>query len=250
MLRRELDLRMGCSEVYKANKDRDEIILKYIPLVKQVVSRIDGKNSGYEFDDLVNVGIIGLMDALEKYDSSKKVPFEAYARIRINGTIIDELRKAGPVSRTKMDKLNNYYRAKNKLESELMRGVSDQEVIELMGISLNELNEIYETIHYLSGVSLESVVFNDTGSGIELKDMIEDIDAVAPEDKFLDGELKDILKDNIEKLNEREQILLNLYYVEELNMKEIAYVLDISIPRVSQIHGEVLNKLRSLMVEV
>lgn len=229
------------------NKTKEELIISYLPLVKQVVSRIDGKNSGYEFEDLVNIGVIGLMDAIDKFDHSKKVPFEAYARIRINGSVMDELRRSGPVSRNRMDKLNRYYDAKNKLENSLLRLPTDRELCEELDITEDDLSSIYETLHYLSSTSLETIVFSDQGDGTELKDMLEDRTVIKPEESYLDGEMKEVLAACINKLDDRYRTLLNLYYVEELNMKEIAYILDISIPRVSQLHGKALDQLREMM---
>lgn len=229
------------------SKNKEELIMSYIPLVKQVVSRIDGKNSGYEFEDLVNIGVIGLMDAIDKFDHSKKVPFEAYARIRINGAVMDELRKSGPISRNRMDKLNRYYESKNRLESSLLRPPNDRELCEDLGITEEDLAEIYETLHYLSNTSLEAIVFSNEGEGLELKDMLEDRTVDRPEESFLKLEEKDILVQAIDRLDDRYKTLLNLYYVEELSMKEIGYILDISIPRVSQLHGKALEQLREIM---
>lgn len=234
--------------LYEKNK-KEDLIISYLPLVKQVVSRIDGKNSGYEFDDLVNIGVIGLMDALKKFDETKNVPFEAYARIRINGAVIDELRRSGPVSRNRMEKLNKYYKMKNKLENKLMRSPTEKEIQEALEITNAELSAIYETLHYLSNTSLETIIFTSEGDGTELKDMLEDRKAVKPEDVYMDEEMKRILVDSIGELNERLKIILNLYYVEELSMKEIAYIMEISIPRVSQLHGRALDELRELITD-
>lgn len=227
--------------------DKENLILEYIPLVKSVVAKIDGGNSGYEFEDLVNIGIIGLMDAIEKYDITRNVPFEAYARIRIRGSVIDELRKAGPVSRNRMEKLNEYYDAKKRLEHRLMRTPSEIEICNELGLSDNELSTIHETVHYLSGVSLESLIFSSEGNDTELKDMIEDDTVDLPEDQFSEKELSKALTNCISKLDKREQTLLSLYYLEEMTMKEIGYILDISVPRVSQIHGEIILKLKDLL---
>lgn len=225
----------------------EELIKDYLPLVNSVVNKIDNKNTNFDRDDLVSIGVIGLMDALEKFDGSKNVPFEAYARIRIRGTIIDELRKAGPVSRSRMEKLNAYYQKKSNLEHTLMRTPTEKEICSELDIDKEDLSSIHETVQHLSGVSLESLIYSDEGENVELLDMIEDEDALLPEKYFSDLELKDILTSSIDKLEEREKILLDLYYVQELTMKEIAYVLDISIPRVSQIHGKVLEKLKYYM---
>lgn len=227
--------------------NQDDLIIKYLPLVKNVVGRIESKNHNFELDDLISIGVIGLMDALKRYDHRKKVPFEAYATFRIRGAVIDELRKSGPVSRDRMDKLNQYYMVKEELGNKLMHTPSELEICEELGIDEKQLYKLHETVHYLSGVSLESTIFSGDGQYTELIDMLEDGEGISPEEYILKDERKAILIKAIDNLSERERALLNLYYVEELSMKEIGYVLDISIPRVSQIHGKILLKLRELM---
>lgn len=227
--------------------DQDNLIIKHLPLVKKVVSRIDSKNSIYDLEDLVSIGVIGLMDAIKRYDYRKKVPFEAYASLRIRGAVIDELRKAGPVSRNRIDKLNQYYMAKEKLENQLMRTPSELEICKDMDIDSKELSNIHETVHCLANVSLESIIFSKDGNDTKLMDLIQDEASISPEEYYTNGEKKRILIEAIGKLEDREKTILNLYYVEELSMKEIAYILDISIPRVSQIHGKTLLKLRDLL---
>lgn len=227
--------------------DKESLIIKYLPLVKSIVARMDSSNSGLDQDDLVSIGVIGLMDAIEKYDKDKNVPFEAYARIRIRGSIIDELRRQGPVSRNRMEKLNAYYKAKSDLENELLRSPTEKEICKKLEISLQDLSNIHETVHYLSGVSLETLIFSQEGSDTELIDMIPDEHSQNPTDKLEEEELRNILMKSIERLDEREKILLDLYYVEELTMKEIGYILDVSVPRVSQMHGQIVLKLRSLL---
>lgn len=227
--------------------DQDNLVIKYLPLVKKVVSRIDSKNSTYDLEDLVSIGVIGLMDAIKRYDYKKKVPFEAYASLRIRGAVIDELRKAGPVSRSRIDKLNQYYIAKEKLENQLMRTPSESEICKELSIDNKDLSNIHETVHYLANISLESIVFSKEGNDTELIDLIQDEDSVSPEEHYTNKEKKEMLIKAINSLDDREKTILNLYYVEELSMKEIAYILDISIPRVSQIHGKILIKLRDFL---
>ncbi|TFZ39938.1 FliA/WhiG family RNA polymerase sigma factor [Soehngenia longivitae] len=231
------------SQTYLNNKD--DLIIKYIPLVNKIVSRIEINDNALDYEDLVSVGIIGLMDAIDKFDNTKNVPFEAYATIRIRGAIIDELRKSGKVSRDRIYKLNEYYAAKEKLEKELNRTPEEQEIIKELNLETKELSKIYETLHYLSNVSLESVIYTKSGEEFNFIDTLKDDKEKSPEEKYIDKERKKELKKAIEKLNEREQQILSLYYVEELTLKEIAYVLDISIARVSQIHGKILLKLNS-----
>lgn len=222
----------------------EDMIIKYLPLVEKIASRIDINQTGIDKDDLVSIGVLGLMDAIKKYDKSKKVPFEAYATLRVRGSIIDELRKSGPVSREKISKLNEYYEAKENLEKELLRSPSEREICKALDIDQRDLSKLHETVHYLSNISLESTIFTGEDSEIFLKDTLRDKDDNNPEKIALKREMQNILENSLEQLNERERILLNLYYVEELSLTEIAYILEISIPRVSQIHGKTLLKLR------
>lgn len=230
-----------------ATDERDNLIIKYLPLVKRIAGRIETKSSQYDQNDLISVGVIGLMDSLDKYDYKKGVPFEVYASMRIKGTIIDELRKSGKVSRGNMAKVNKFYKVKENLENELMRMPEDAEICKELGIDKKELNELYDVLHYLSHISLDSVILSNDGNDVLLIDMIKDKETVSTEEKYEKDELNKVLKDAINMLGEREKVILNLYYVEELTLTEIAYILDISIPRVSQIHGKILIKLRRLI---
>lgn len=230
-----------------AYSDKDDLIIKYLPLVKKVVGKIEWKDNLFDQDDLVSIGIIGLMDAINKYDYKKNVPFEAYATLRIRGTVIDELRKSGRVSRDKIDKLNQYYKAKDKLEKENLRTPGEHEICEELGIDEKQLSKIHETVHYLSNYSLDTVLFTNEFDEYSLKELIEDESAISPLNNLLENERRDYLIKAIDSLKERERTIMNLYYVEELSLKEIAYILDVSIPRVSQIHGKILIKLKAIM---
>lgn len=227
--------------------EKDNLIIKYLPLVKKVVGKIEAKDSLMDQDDLISMGIIGLMDAIEKFDHKKNVPFEAYATLRIRGAVIDELRKTGRVSRDKIYKLNQYYLAKEKLEKENLRSPDEQEICIELGIDDKQLSKIHETVHYLSNYSLDSALFTNESDEYSLMELIEDESTILPLDKMVEDERREHLIKAIDSLQDRERTIMNLYYVEELTLKEIAYILNISIPRVSQIHGKVLLKLRALM---
>lgn len=229
-----------------AESDND-MVIKHIPLVKRIVGRIETGDGDLDKDDLFSIGVIGLLDAVKKFDPSKAVPFEAYATLRIKGNIIDEMRKTGRVSRDRIAKLNEYYGAKEKLEQELKRSPDEHQICDALGISEKELYKLHETVHYLSRVSFETTLFHKDGKEIQLADLIKDESVDSPEEDYLKKERKIQLKDAMEKLSEREKIILDLYYVQELTLKEIAYAMDISIPRVSQIHGKIILKLRELM---
>ena len=232
-----------------AYSDKDELIIKYLPLVKKVVGKIDSSDNIHDLDDLISIGVIGLMDAINKFDPKKKVPFEAYASLRVRGAVIDELRRTGRVSRDKIDKLNQYYRAKEELEKKNLSTPNEDEICQELGIDEKQLSKIHQTVHYLSSYSLDSTLFISENDEVSLMELIEDEDIGSPLDKLIEDERRVLLTKAIDSLQEREKTILNLYYVEELSLKEIGYILDISIPRVSQIHGKILLKLRSLMSE-
>ena len=227
--------------------DYEQEIVKHLPFVRRVVNRIDIKSTEYDKDDLFNIGVIGLMDALKKYDASKKVTFESYAYIRVKGAIIDEVRKTSRMSRTRMSHLDSYYKAKEKIEREKMCEATDQEICKELDINSKQLAKIHETVHYLANLSLDDTIFTNHGETMELKDLVEDTSKVPIDQLLEDDEKRAALRRAVEKLPERDQIDLNLYYVEELTLKEIADILDISVPRVSQIHGKTLIKLKKLI---
>ena len=189
----------------------------------------------------------GLMDALKKYDPSKKVTFESYASIRVKGAVIDEVRKTSRLSRTRMAHLDAYYKAKEKIEREKMAEATDLEICQELAIDNKQLAKIHETVHYLANLSLDDTLFTNQGETMELKELVEDTSEIPIDQLLEDQEKKESLRRSIERLGQREQILLNLYYVEELTLKEIAEILDVSIPRVSQIHGKTLIKLKKII---
>ncbi len=227
-------------------RNKEDMILRHMPLVKKVVDRIEFSATDMDRDDLLSIGMIGLMDAVDKFDAGKGVPFESYARVRIKGTIIDELRRAGKVSRNRIRDLNQFYEEKAALEQELMRTPTDEEISQRMGIGARELGKIHETVNILPTVSLENALFSADRQQ-SLHGCLEDRHALSPESHLLAGETRQMLRQALGSLKDRERAVLNMYYTEELTLKEIAYVLDVSVPRVSQIHSRILMKLREEM---
>lgn len=225
--------------------NKENLIVEYIPLVKKTVDVSFANYSGeFDRDDLISFGIIGLIDATKKYDSSKNASFETYAKLRIKGSIYDELRLHGKISRTKMSKVNKLYNALEKLQQKLTRKPTDLELMEYLGNTRTELNEIYSSINFLSRYSLEKTIFYKGDQEYTLKDILEDEKLKTPEEIVEIEERKEILSHAIKSLKEREQVILNLIYFEELPMKDIAEILEISSSRVSQLHGKILTKLK------
>lgn len=227
--------------------DQEQAILEHLPLIKRVVRHLKVKSRDYEEEDLINIGVIGLMDAMNRYDSSKKVPFENYAYMRIKGTIIDEVRKTSKVPRSRMTRLNEFYKVKEDLIQKLKRTPTDKEICIEMDITQKQLQVVHETVHSLASISLDEVLFQDSDTDASLLDLLEDDEAQSAEETLIEKEQFAYLNQSVKQLTEREQTILQLIYVEELPLKEIAYIFDISVPRVSQIHGKSVIKLRELM---
>lgn len=226
---------------------RDEILIKYLPLVEKAARNAKVKSVEYDHDDLVSMGVIGLMDALDKFDPERGVPFESYAYIRISGSIIDEVRRNATVPRSRVQKLNEYYKVKEILEQELKREPTELEICSELGIDEKQLKDLHETVHMLADTSLDQTLFGDDDGGASRLDFIEDNRSPDPEELLIDKELEELLLEAVSHLDEREQTILQLIYKEELLLKDIAYIFDISIPRVSQIHGQIIIKLREYM---
>lgn len=222
----------------------EDDLLKYMPLVERAARNVKVKSHEYEMADLVNIGFIGLMDAMERFDESKEVPFENYAYIRIKGSIIDELRKNGKVPRSQIQKLNAYYKAKEELETELQRTPTELEICAHLDITEKQLSGIHQTVLALSNISLNELLFDEDSDGSTRIDMLEDENWVSSEEMMLQEEEEMYLHEAIKQLTEREQLVLQLYYKEELQLKEIAEILEVSVPRVSQINSKSIMKLR------
>lgn len=226
---------------------KEQIIEEYIPLVKYIASRVMfGKNKYMEYEDLVSYGMIGLMDALSKFDSTKGMKFSSYASIRIKGAMIDELRKNRPISKGAMDKLNGYNKAIDELQMELLREPTVKEIADRLNISLNEVAEIENYINYISMVSLENVIFSDD-EDVNLMGVIEDKSSPSPDSYLEEKEQLEVLTQAIELLKEKDRLILNLYYYEGLTLKEIGIVLSVSESRVCQLHSRAIRNLRECM---
>lgn len=229
---------------------RNETVVQYMPLIHKVVHGLKINNKDYEHDDLVNIGVFGLMKAIDKYDASLNVPFINYAYMRIKGAIIDEIRKTSRVSRSKIKAVNNYYDAVSTLQQKLLRTPTDKELCRHLGITDTDLKKVYETVHQLSDVSLDSILFEDSSNETNLMEVMADESAPDAESDVIKEEQLSYMKTAITQLPERDQQILQLIYFEEMSMKEVAYIYDISTPRVSQIHGKALLKLRESLGKV
>lgn len=229
---------------------KEQIIEKYIPLVKYLASRISiGKTKYVEYEDLVSYGIIGLMDAISKFDPTKGMKFSSYASIRIRGSMIDEIRKNRPISKGAMDKLARYNESIERLQNRFMREPTIDEISIDLNMTISEVSEIENYINYMSVVSLETIIYSDDDD-VSFIGIVEDKTSVSPESSLEEKEKLEILAQCIEKLKEKDRLVLNLYYFEGLNLREIGDVLGVSESRICQLHSRAIRNLRVIMEKV
>lgn len=226
-------------------ESRDEKIIRYLPLVKMIAGRIFvSKFSPVDTEDLISFGIIGLIDAIDRFDPSKGVKFETYASLRIKGAIIDELRKLSWMPRTAVQKISKLNEVKENLKSSLGREPSDDEISAELDVPVEELRKTEVYINYLSVVSLDEIIFQSDDDEIFLYAAIEDEKSPRPDVQLEDKEKHDLLKAAIDMLDEKDKLVLSLYYYERLTLKEIGKVMDVSESRVCQIHSRAIIRLR------
>lgn len=232
-------------------KIRDYLIQKYSPLVHYVVRKINlGKTGTLEADDLIGFGSFGLMDAIDKFDPAKNVKFKTYAVTRIRGSIYDELRSIDWVPRSVRQKAKAVEQAINAVEARTGRTAEDQEIANEMGI---DIREFYTTMTKISGttmLSLDNNPYPGTDDKISMIDTIESPSSINPDVSVEREAVKELVIKGINELPEKEKKVLILYYYEDLTLKEIGEVLNVTESRVSQLHSKAIVRLRAKLAEI
>lgn len=224
---------------------REQIILEYAPLVKIVAGRLSMYLGGnVEYDDLVSYGIFGLIDAIDKFDMDKDVKFETYASLRIRGSILDQIRKMDWIPRTVRQKQKRIDEAIKNLEVRTGMNPTDEMLAQELGVSQEELLGWQSQLKVTNVVSLNEFVESGTEP---VMDASGNSHFVQPESAIEEEELKKMLTDSLELLTEKEKKVILLYYYEDLTLKEISKVLEVSESRVSQLHTKALQKMRKKM---
>ncbi len=239
---------------YKRTKSqllREEIVKKYLYLVKYVAGRVAiGLPPNVEFNDLVSYGILGLFDAITKYDVSQGNKFETYAVSRVRGSIMDELRKLDWAPRLLRKRAREIEKKCKEIEEKNGRMATDDELAKALGISTDELNSIYSDLNSTTFLSLDEVWQNDDGNKpISRLQTIEDSLITNQFNYVHQNEVKDILATAIDELPEKEKLVIVLYYYENLTLREIGEILDVSESRVCQIHTKVVTRMRSHLLK-
>jgi RNA polymerase sigma factor FliA len=236
--------------IAESTEVKEQLVQKYIPLVKYIASRvIIGKSRYVEYDDLVGYGMIGLMDAINKFDESRGMQFSTYSSIRIKGAMIDEIRRNSPISKGAIDKLNKYNEAVEMLQMKLLRDPSTEEVAKALDITSSDVSDIESYINYIAVVSLEDILYSDDDE-MKLKETIEDKKSPSPEKSLEDKEEIEYLSKAIECLNEKDKTILSLYYYEGFTLKEIGKVLEVSESWVCQLHSRAFVHLRKALKDL
>ena len=231
---------------WKANSAlRDELIDEYLPYVKNIAHRMAVHlPPSVEADDLVNAGIIGLMNAIERYDSTRENKFITYALFRIRGAMLSELRSRDFLSRSNRTKIRKLEKAYQDLNLKLGREVKDDEVAEKLEISLDEFHDIRK-MSMMSFVSFEEIGSLSNEEKDDLMHLLVEGNSDDPLGLAGLKEMRNTIADSVDLLKEKERMVVSLYYWDELTMKEIGKVLDITESRVSQIHSQALTHLRT-----
>lgn len=226
---------------------REKIILEYAPLVKLVAGRLS-MYLGYnvEYDDLVSYGIFGLIDAIDKYDYAKEVKFETYASLRIRGAILDQIRKMDWIPRTIRQKQKRIDAVCKDIETRLGRSATDEEIASELGISDDEYLEWQSQMKITNVVSLNE--YMEQGAEVPAEgNQFTTSRFDSPEENIEKEELKKVLEESLEQLTEKEKKVILLYYYEDLTLKEISNVLEVSESRISQLHTRALQKMKTKM---
>lgn len=232
-------------ETYSKTKDpeiKNKLILEYAHIVKYVAGRLSTRIGRHvDFDDLESYGIFGLIDAIDKFDYKKGVKFETYASLRIRGEIIDNIRRLDWVPRSLRQKNKELEKTYSGLENKLGREPTNAEIADELNMSESETAELIQKSSVASLISLDDYMEQNYDQGFEDDEGYDK----SPEGQYDKQELKDLLIKAIDSLTDREKKVVTLYYYEDLTLKEISKIMEVSESRISQIHSKAVLKLNS-----
>ena len=225
--------------------NRDELIMQYYPMVRRISYRMARRLPRYvDVEDLVNIGMLGLIDAVDRFEPGRAPSFAAYARIRVQGAIVDEMRKNDWVPRSVRDRAELLERTRQELKRQLKREPTPAEIASHMGVSMERLQELYRTADVRVLVSMEDGGEDEGTIGDTISDDENANESIA---RQLFGEK---IRDVVDTLPARERTIVEMYYYRDLTFKEIAQVLGVTESRVSQLHSRMKRRLRDPMSEL
>ncbi len=238
--------------VIQQDASRDELILEHLPQIKYIAHRISAKlPSHVEVNDLVGAGVLGLLDAVEKFDPTRGVKFKTYAELRVKGAILDSLRNLDWAPRSLRKRSKDLEKVYKDLEQRLGRPASDKEVCDELNISLEEFYELVDQIKGLNLGSFHEMASQEDDRNSEpLVKYIPDAPQMDPFFVFHKSEIRHLLGGAIDALPKKERLVVSLYYYDELTMKEIGRVLGVNESRVSQLHTKAMLRLRTKLRKI
>lgn len=233
-------------------KSKDEVVLEYAPLVRHIANRLAARlPENLDRQDLIQAGMIGLLDAIEKYDCTREAQFRTYAEFRIRGAMLDDLRASDWVPRSVRDNADRIGRAHTELAARLGRAPEETEIADKLELSVDDYRSLLLKSRAINLLSIEDLGYRgDDGDGGDIYDILEDPFTTDPLEVFSLHDLKRRLMEAIEGLPEKEKLVLSLYYEEGLNLKEIGAVLGITESRISQIRTQSILRLRTAIREL
>lgn len=236
---------------YKRNGNaelREQLILHYAPLVNKVVGRMGLNPEGaIEWNDLINYGVMGLIDAVERYEPARGVTFQTFASLRIRGSVLDALRQFDPLGRQARRRVREAKEAIQQLTGSLGRTPEDEEVATAIGLTLEQYQQVLQDASFVMLSLDQPLREGGDDQKLRLADLLEDPDAQSTLEQIEEAELHERLVQAIGSLSRREQVLLSLYYYEDLTMREVATVMEISQTRVCQLHARAILTLKALI---
>jgi RNA polymerase sigma factor for flagellar operon FliA len=236
---------------YFGSPDRTALIEEHVSLVRYLAARVSAKlPPGIEVDDLVGAGMIGLIDAADKFDPSRGARFRTYAERRIRGSILDHLRSLDWAPRSLRRRARELDAAHDQLERDRGRAVDTSEVAAYLEIDLEELQSLVGELNSVQIASLQAFEADSDSGGADRLESLPDAPDASPFAIFERRETRERLAAAVDQLPEKERLVISLYYVEELTMKEIGSVIGVNESRVSQIHSKAVGRLRSSLVNL
>ena len=228
-------------------ENREAVVVEYSPMVKYVANRIALRLPPHiEVEDLISVGVMGLIDAIEKYDPARGAKFKTYAEFRVRGAILDELRSMDWVPRSIRQKASQIDAVTQKLQAKFGRPPENEEIAKELGVSLDQFFDTLDETRSMPVLSLDDLnIVKETGGQQSLLDCLAGKVDADPQVQFRLNELKEIIAKTIDTLPEKERLVISLYYYKELTMSEIGVVLNVTESRVSQIHSKTMFRLRT-----
>lgn len=241
------DFQVKKEEFSPLNSSKDKLVAEYSKLIKYIAQKIAARlPANIELDDLISSGVIGLMDAIDKYDSSRDNKFKTYAEFRIRGAILDELRAQDWVPRSIREKAKILEKCYSKIEHEKGRHATDEEICAELDINQDEFHDLLNQVRSVSLISYDDVAHFSKADKKALHGIRDDASrSSTPFSEVSVAHIKKLISNSIQELPEKQRLVLSLYYYEDLNLKEIGKVLDVTESRVSQLHTQAIIRLKS-----